>query len=322
MHPPTGQAILALSRFNAKWTARHRLFQRFAPPPWWAPGLVISPSLRYYYELYLPADEFFHDLLNPARLFLPHPSWIPFRTPCTLGQGPAPCPFLSLPDYWQTCPACFAGKLTFNPQELLPLLCAMADPPRFGTDLGRYPQQIRLLQRWLADTPRHSLRILDLGCGTGHGLYEVAELAQAAGIAAISGLGITLSPLEAWMATTRRLPHDPARTRSLRARSQFPKLHIIAADTLAVPTRRRFDLIICNGLAGGRFLKTVPQLRRLLAEMSRILAPGGLVCLANRFHAGCRTPLDEFMKMAAHSGGWQVRGKPNLICLTPVSHPS
>ena len=65
---------------------------------------------------------------------------------------------------------------------------------------------------------------------------------------------------------------------------------------------RPFDLIVCNGLVGGRFFHRPEQYAGFLASCRKCLAPGGRLFLANRFHEGARRDVEAFMRAAARAG--------------------
>ena len=261
-----------------------------------------------------------------------------------------PAPFPSLPDLWNTLPPTFAGRVAFEDEEWLTLFCALADPPRFGTDFGRYPEQLAGIRHVLgaaflgegtAKSPQNAcgdlavaapkengsrslFRLLDLGCGTGQGTYELAETAAGVLSVPVFALGVTREPLEVWMAEQRRLPHDPERERQFQRRTQnselrteigkAPAVRFLVGDALAAPCDGPFDLVTANGLVGGRFLRTPQALERFLDEVERLLAPDGLLALANRFHEGERPALEAFAD-SARRRGWQTDGTPENLLL-------
>jgi SAM-dependent methyltransferase len=313
---PTPQPELAA--FNRRWEARLAQFRRHAGPPWWAPGLVLDAEIRNQYERYLPVRLFLNDLAALAVQALPHPSWVPRRlrpscAPCAGCAAPPPVP--SLPDLWALLPDALAGQVTIAEAALLPLLCALADPPRFGTDFGRYPEQLRGIAEFAAARAASgSLRLLDLGCGTGQGTREVAAAVAEASGRVPQAVGVTPEPLEVWMAMARRLPHDPARERRLVAYSATHPVHFLVGDATAVPSHGGFDLVLANGLVGGVFLRTPHQLAAFFQGLGRLLAPNGRVTLANRFHEGELPHVAEAADFA-RGHGWAATGEPRLLWL-------
>ena len=306
-----------LETFDSSWRDRHRRFRAMAAPPWWTPDVVITPEMRHQYELYLPIAEFCRNLRALARGILSHPSW----TPRVLGQpeectGRAPRAQTppSLPDLWARLPAKLAGRVTFEADELLPFFCALADPGSFGTAPRRYPEQLAALRREFAEFAKSPLRMLDLGCGVGHGTLEAASAAVDCGVRNLRAIGVTREPLEAWMAANRDLPHDPARTAQLRDYPLDCPVHFIAADLLQAPLSANFDVILCNGVVGERFVNSAAQFSALLAELARLLAPGGIVFLADHFHEGARKRTARFAR-SARENGWQVTGAPGDLLL-------
>ncbi|MBN2450418.1 MAG: class I SAM-dependent methyltransferase [Lentisphaeria bacterium] len=308
----TVSAQRALDRWNAEWSARMALARRVLGAPWWAPGLLLDGALRQRYESVLPVQEFCAGLACIARQILPHPAWVPTLLasaggcPSAGGRGQRPP---SLPDLWAHMPPPYAGRVTFTADEMLGLLCALAEPPHFGTAGGRYPEQLDSLADAFRKTAfrRPPVRILDLGCGVGHGTLELAEFTRAAGMHADLTIGLTREPLEAWMARHRCLPHDPPRQEQLRALPGTTPVHFLAGDVCALPLRGTFALVVCNGLVGGPMFDAPREMAALLSQVRRVLAPDGVFCLANRFHEGRRTGIERFRR-AAEEAGWAVSG--------------
>ena len=50
-----------------------------------------------------------------------------------------------------------------------------------------------------------------------------------------------------------------------------------------------FDLILCNGLLGGPIIHETEELERVVANLARLLAPGGLLLAADSFHGGWKS---------------------------------
>ncbi len=331
--------------FNSKWAARLELFRRLNPPPHWAPGVPLDAALRARYEACLPVAEFLADLARVGRRVLPSPELLPLCLADAAARAGhdalGPSPFPSLPDLWSTLPETFAGRITFGDGDWLPLFCALADPPRFGTDFGRYPDQLAAIRNWLASPtfqfPISGFTILDLGCGTGQGTYELAATAaeefenrQTKTGVSVHALGVTREPLEVWMAENRRLPHDPERERAFQRRTQNAEcrteigktlvVRFCVGDALAAPCDGPFDLVTANGLIGGRFLRTPQALERFLGEAERLLAPAGLLALANHFHEGERAALESFAD-SARRRGWRLAGSLDNSVLTRPRRP-
>ncbi len=251
----------------------------------WTPGMIPTRELRMRLESFLPWKEYAASLRNVARALLPSPEWVPRLL--------APGALETILEFWEELGDPFRGRCAFSAQELPTLLCACADPPRFGTRPGRYPRQLPLLPR--------TTRLLDLGCGVGLGTWEAALHTGAREI-----LGVTQEPLEAWMATCQHLPHDPSREPC------FPQGHdiqarFLAGDCLHFRGETPVALILCNGLAGGRFLHRPEQLEALLDTLEANLLPGGVAALANAFHTGWQSSVEDLARRA-RCRGWEVQG--------------
>lgn len=104
-------------------------------------------------------------------------------------------------------------------------------------------------------------RILDLGCGEGRhviGAYLAAD--------AVTAIGVDLALQD--LITTRDKWHDFAQS--------MPDKHfgLASADALRLPfAEHSFDVVICSEV-----LEHIPDYRAALAEVSRVLKPGGLFC--------------------------------------------
>ena len=318
MFPPRWQAPqlkASLAGFNRRWMHRYAVFLQYAGPPCWAPGAVIDRPLRILYDRFLPIDEFLRDLYTVAQFALPHPSWIPaaLRSRQT-GPGCSPQePCKSLPDLWAHLPPVFSGKLTFSESELVSLLCALADPLQYGTSPDRYPEQLLLLRSYVSEKSTTGTTCLDIGCGVGLGTYELADTLGLGRSPATRVTGITIEPLEAWMALHCCLPHDSRRAAYYpAAKPHF--VDFLCSHALSIPLTQPFDCVIVNGLAGGPNLFAERDLRQLLDALQQVCAPHGIVSLANRFHDGWMRHVDRFLSLAA-AGGWYVTGHPKLAVL-------
>ena len=290
-----GEARRRLARHNAAWSRRLELWCKYAPSPWWAEGLVVSPELRGLYEAWLPLDEFLSSLRNIARAFLPDCNWLPF--PLRVKSH------ASLPDLWADLPRWLGGKVLVNEDELLPLLCALAEPRSFGTSCGRYERQLSQLEQYAWK----GCRILDIGCGVGINTLEIAH--------ALEGFspevtGLTSEWLEVWMAQNRRIPHDAKR------QTQFPEANASFIQGDAEHFHQQADIIVANGLIGGRFLCRNAQFASFLDCCKASGAK--LLCAANHFHQG-RLPAIQRFTALAQKRGWNIQGTPgNLICKAAV----
>ena len=281
-----------LARHNEAWSRRLALWCKHAQAPWWGEGLVVSPSLRGLYEEWLPIREYLASMGNVARAFLPGNDWLPYPLRKVI--------HLSLPDLWADLPSWLGGKLLVEENELLPLLCAMAEPRSFGTSAGRYAAQLSLLKEhaWL------NCSILDIGCGIG---INTLEIAFALRDLAPNVTGLTSEWLEVWMAQNRRIPHDPKRE------AQFPESNAAFLQGNAEHFNLKTDIITANGIIGGRFLCKNTQYARFLdcCEASG----ASLIFAANHFHQGRQPALLRFVETAAKRG-WTANGTTGNLMLT------
>lgn len=285
-----------LARHNSVWEERVNNWRHYAAPPWWARDLIITPELRASYEMWLPVREFLHSLKSIGRAWLPHEECLPppFRHNI----------YLSLPDLWAALPPSLEGKLCFSPQELLSFFCALADPPRFGTICGRYNDELAIIK----SLARPNMRVLDVACGVGLNTLEMA--------AALAGetIGLTSEWLEVWMASHRRLPHDPLRERDMQSFPRDLNVRFQQGRAEHFAFEEPFNLIVCNGLVGGRFFHDDTQYAAFLDSCRSALAPGGSILLANHFHDGSKPDVERFMRYASQAG-FEVKGDWRLILL-------
>ena len=282
---------------NICWSRRYAVWCRYAGGGWWGRGSVVSPDMRGFYEKFLPFNEFKNSLITIGEQILESPDWVPNILRSN--------DILSLLDFWAMLPDAFAGRVTFAEDELFPLFCAIADPSRFGTSDNRYPAQLRQIGDFVKRTGQgRAVRILDLGCGIGLGTYELAQIAVAVGGTAV---GVTSEHLEVWMASHRRLPHDAARERLFRRYPEDLPVTFNVGFAESYRDGSQYDVIVCNGLAGGRFLNAAPQLTAFLQTCDTLLAPHGRMFAANRFHEGER-PGVERLRAIARQSGWSVEG--------------
>ena len=272
-------------------------------------------------ESFLPWQDFAASLRQLARIFLPAEDWLPecLQPGLTYCESTEiRCPFGSLLEFWQELPESLAGKLTFSPAELLPLFCSLADQQRCGTGLGRYPRQQALFRHLLQSVFREQrqLNLLDLGCGIGFGTLELQKIARHCGFADVRVCGLTSEALEVWMAQNHRLPHTPQREAIWQ--QEFPDgqadFRVGNAENFSWP--EKFTLIFCNGLAGGRFFSRPEQLQGLLSCCRQHLQPQGMLLLANSFHAGWRTKVEQLQSIARQKH-WTLSGDWQNLCLRP-----
>lgn len=293
-----------LEQFNRKWGEQLALFRRHAPAPWWGPGLIVTPRLRGTYDTWLPVGEYLADLAGVARQHLPDPSWMPrmLRNPRHDASTSALPPPLSLPDLWATLPAHLGGIVTLEASQIMPLLCALAAPPRYGTAAGRYPEQRQQIARFAGSCRAPGLHYLDLACGTGEGTAEIAELLHGVSGKPVRATGLTLEPLEAWMAAGRH-PSRPGKT-----------LAFVAGEAHLPPFSGGFDLVTANGLIGGPMCSAESQMTALPAILAGLLSDDGKAAIANNFHHG-RRPAVEIFRRLAEAGGWTVIGGDSAMWL-------
>lgn len=277
----------ALLRHNKVWQQKGDCWLQHAVPPYWGRNLIISPEIRGIYNSWLPYDEFVISLRSIGRSWLPSEEWLPL--PLRSGA------YLSLLDLWAAMPNALGGKLTFSEAELLPLFCALADPPRFGTVAGRYPRQLTLLRQ--ISESRKDVRLLDVACGVGMNTLEMAMLFPDGHVT-----GITGEYLECWMASNRLLPHSKERQSQMNAFDNVANVCFQYGHAEAFSLASSYDVIVCNGLVGGRFFHSQLQYDGFLKSCLKSLKPGGCILLSNRFHDGFYPGVQDFVRYSEKHG--------------------
>jgi hypothetical protein len=287
---------MRLALFNDKWAQRETIFSRHAPLPFWAPGLILTDAIRSVYEHFLPVSEYAWDLASVLSDVLPgtfkadaFSAWVP----ASLRRPPA-----SLPDLWATLPPPVAGRLTWTSDDLWSLACVLAAPLQHGTTAGRYPEQQRALRDWLQHSEKARFAV-DYACGTGQGTWELATLLPPGSLV----VGITLEPLESWLAGHRNTSHLEWAFRNMGSKYEYPivddqvEVAFVAGDFHSLAWRQKTDLIVCNGLIGGPLLNRPDAMRDVWQRFVAELSPGGLLLIGNRFHAGRAADCAAFLAL-------------------------
>ncbi|MDD2850281.1 MAG: chemotaxis protein CheR [Desulfuromonadaceae bacterium] len=276
------------------------IYARTCPVPIPAQGLHITTEIRAQCERYLPISDIaatFNHLFHRALTYPPILSSTPFY--CALSWADA---FAILPKKFQFSanPARLLESLLIDSDMLTRFLFASFLPNRFYGGIGRYPEQQGFIRKWLARRNDKHLSCLDSACGSGEETYSLMLLIKEQGVAPVQILveGWTLEPLEVWAATHRRFPHDVRREERLRTATatlisegysdrvtfscqDITQLHLGKSDRQA-----EFNLILCNGLLGGPIMRDQDDLERSVANLARMLAPGGILLAADHFHGG------------------------------------
>lgn len=289
-------AIRLLNRMSDTWVAA-------CPPPWPAPGLIVTPEIRYQSELYLPIAEIapaFNRLYRSALTFPPVLGSAPFNSALSWADA-----FNALPPRFRFSanPARLLEALLGNRALLEAFLFASFLPRRFYGGPVRYPEQEKFVRGWLAKRRYEPLRCLDAACGEGAGSYDLARLLLDEGWKPGRFVieGWTLDPLEVWAAAHAAFPHDPQRQELFRswAAPVFERRAEVAmlfkqADLLErTEAAGPFDLILCNGLLGGPIINKKGEMGLVAANLAALLRPGGLLLAANRFHGGWKKQIPE-----------------------------
>jgi trans-aconitate methyltransferase len=85
------------------------------------------------------------------------------------------------------------------------------------------------------------------------------------------------------------------------AQQRFPEIDFWAADVRELRLSQRYDVIVCNGLIGGPMLYRDAELARFSKRLRELLAPGGIISIADRFHGGHRQARTRFLAEFANN---------------------
>ncbi|MFH1029530.1 MAG: CheR family methyltransferase [Pseudomonadota bacterium] len=274
---------------------RFEIYASTCPAPLIAPGVIVTPELRLQSESYLPLTEIaaaFNRLYRSALRYPPILSSTPFYNALSWADV-----FVGLPPRFQfgVNPARLLENLLGDRNLRTEFLFASFLPRRFYGGFGRYPQQSAFIRQWLGQRQGKPLRCLDAACGTGEESYSLAGLMFERGYAAeqIRVEGWTIEPLEVWAAAHCCFPQDRQREKLFRRETgrlfetgYAARILFSCADLTGPPAAEPFDLILCNGLLGGPILNRFQELERTTGNLAGLLAPGGLLLVADSFHQG------------------------------------
>lgn len=290
---------------------RFDLFSSTCPAPRWHQGLIITPEIRCQTEIYLPVAEiqraFRYLLLRSCR-------YSPFL---------AAAPIFSALSWADAVERIRPHPFTFNPARLIATITTDQDlrrrflaslfvPKRYGGGLDRYPLQKMFLKNWLIKRATLKLSLLDAACGSGEGLYEIAQFALQSGMESLTLHGCTVEPLELAAAAHGWFPHDLQRGASHRKMIEKVSGHrwqgaveFFREDICReADSKILYDVVICNGLLGGPLLHEKSALEAAVSGLAQRIKKGGIILAADRFHGGWRrvTPLAGIQRLFEKQG--------------------
>jgi SAM-dependent methyltransferase len=268
------------------------------PPPWPGPGLQITPEITYQSEHWLPLDQLLPHFYSLYRQSLTYPP-ILFSTPFARGTSWASIvagfpPFLR--QYGD--PSGLFEQLVRDDELRVKFLFWSFMPRRFyGAGPDRYPGQSSSIAAWIRQRRCRGkcLRCLDAASGDGANTYGLARMLAGNGwpLGRFRVEGWTIEPMESWAAAHGRFPHDPVRGANFRdeTRDCFEQggaaaIRFCSVDIMNAPDAEPFDLIICNGLLGGPIVHARREMDAIVRNLAGLLAPGGMLLAADRFHGG------------------------------------
>ncbi|MBT1073236.1 class I SAM-dependent methyltransferase [Pelotalea chapellei] len=273
----------------------------FCPSPWPAPGLVVTSEISGQSEVWLPLDMIrpvFERLYRKVLRYPPILSSTPFSGASSWASIVA-----AFPEFIKHCctPASLLDALLTDDELREKFIFWSFMPRRFyGAGSNRYPGQTVFVREWLQGRTLKTVRCLDAACGDGESSYALASLVLESGVRVdkCSVEGWTMDPLEVWCAAHSCFPHDARRQAGFRAATGqlfsgggHKCLTFLQADLLNAPVTERFDLIVCNGLLGGPIISDVSQVEMIAQNLTALLQPGGLLLVADHFHAGWKKRL-------------------------------
>jgi SAM-dependent methyltransferase len=320
----------AFKPFLRELHTRFSVYAATCPVPLPAPGLIITPEIRLQSELYLPVAEIteIFELLYRASL-----SYSPIFESCPFHKALSWADvFVSLPQRFQFSPnpACLLEKLISHPEFLVEFLFASFLPRRFYGGFRRYPQQSEFLGSWLSSRTANTLHCLDAACGTGESSYDlVMQLLQKGFLAEDFNVeGWTIEPLEVWSAAHARFPHDSTKEAdyhqeieavfTFNAADRILFRTVDLRESTIAKSGSEFDLILCNGLLGGPIL-TACEVQSVVAGLSRLLVPGGIIIAADRFHGGWKQKHpQDWLRVQFESVGLEVFAAGEGLCARMV----
>ena len=148
------------------------------------------------------------------------------------------------------------------------------------------------LMRWMARQLRADANVLDLACGTGDLAFAAAERAPRG---AVLGVDASVAMI------------DIARARAAHARAGHVRFAVGDVSALDVPTAS------VDAITAGYALRNVPDYRRGIAEIARVLKPGGVVATLDFYRprsALWRRVFLSYLSAAGNLVGWLWHREP------------
>ncbi len=179
------------------------------------------------------------------------------------------------------------------------LFSVIADRYDLITVLLSYGQDRRWKRRLAGMAGSHDTgRVLDLACGTGDITFEMASRARH-----VTGLDITIRMLE---------------LARLKPAAGEHRVGFVAGDMMALPFEDGTFTVVTTGYG----LRNVPELQVALAEIARVLVPGGLL-LSLDFnrpgHPVARSIYLAYLTIVGSALGTVLHGEPDTYRYIPES---
>lgn len=280
------------------------------PSPQWHQGLILTSEIRCQTEIYLPVADIRHAF---RYLLLSSCRYKPFLAAVPIFSA------LSWPDALERINQ---PELSFNPARIIAevaadqelrtkFLASLFVPKRYGNGFDRYPLQGIFLKEWLSSGSKESISVLDAACGSGEGVYGLAETVAEAGFhpGATVVHGCTIEPLELAAAAHGWFPQESLRERSVKGMIELARgkggIRFFRDDICRISeSPMQYDVVICNGLLGGPLLHDSNALEAAVNGLVQRVKKGGILLAADRFHAGWRRviPLEVIDKLLSRCG--------------------
>lgn len=281
--------------------------------PRWEFGGIITPEIRGIYECFIPVDFLLKQFRKLALQIFKDSSYMPLMLKPSASSRGFSLPS-SYPDFLNSLPEHFQPCFPLTAEKFMLLMFHFADPYHYGTSAMRYPLQMQIFQQILATYPNQTeLQLLDVGCGTGQGTYEIAQAIDTTPCSATIK-GLTLEPLEVMMAQCKHTPHRHSKYPAYNSRDITCTFQVGDITAMSLENTR-YDFVFCNGLFGGPALNSFSTMGHCLKLLLNSLKINGYLLMSNHFHQGYLNQISQFFRQFSIEQATIICKKPDLIVL-------